>query len=570
MCGICAIMESPLDEEALRVKLIECSRRVCHRGPDWSGYRTIRIEDRNISHGIGHERLAIVDPESGAQPMVTENDRIIASVNGEIYNYKELYSTMTEPYSPTTGSDCEVIIPLYMQRGMTGCMKALKGMFSFLLYDAEKDTFFVARDHIGITSLYMGRANDGSIWVASEMKALSEDCNFIENFPPGHWWNSKTKEFVRWYEPFWLTIKEHPVGDLNLLSLQLALKTSVVKRMMSDVPWGVLLSGGLDSSLVASIAQRHASKHPERCFNPKLHSFSVGLKGSPDLKAAKQVADFIGTHHHSIEYTLQEGLDAIPAVIQHLETYNATTIRAGVPMFLLARKIKAMGIKMVLSGEGADEILGGYLYFSAAPDAQEFFEETRDKLMELNQFDCLRANKSAQAWGLEARVPFLDADFLDIAMSIHPKYKMITKDRMEKYIIRKAFDCPDDPYLPDSILWRQKEQFSDGVGYGWIDALRDMAAERVPDYKFECASQIYPYNPPTTKEEFYYRELFQGYFEKPVAASTVPGGPSIACSTARAMKWNEEFKNADDCSGRAVKGVHVNAYGDGFSTLVEK
>ncbi|KAG5181263.1 asparagine synthase [Tribonema minus] len=565
MCGILAIFNSQLPEAELRSKLIQCAQRLRHRGPDWSGYRIVG----NGKHGIAHERLAIIDPESGAQPLTSHDGTVMLAVNGEIYNFKELYQNLHKSYTPKTGSDCEAIIPLYEQRGMD-FINDLRGMFAFVIYDAKTGAFFAVRDHVGIVPLYIGWGDDGSVWIASEMKALAVECRRFRPFPPAHYWSSTTKEFTRWYNPGWRTLTGMPTQPCDLTALRNAFTKAVVRRMMSDVPWGVLLSGGLDSSLVASVASRHARRNPNSPF-PRIHSFSVGIEGSPDLKAAKEVADFLGTVHHSYQYTIQEGLDAIREVVYHLETYDTTTIRASTPMFLMSRKIKAMGVKMVLSGEGADEIFGGYLYFHKAPNAQEFFEETRDKVQALHQFDCLRANKSTSAWGVEPRVPFLDADFLELSMNIDPSEKMIHKaeGRMEKYIIRKAFDTPDDPYLPDHILWRQKEQFSDGVGYGWIDALRDNAAAHVSDDMFNHRANRFPHNPPASKEAYLYRSIFEEFYPTQAAAETVPGGPSIACSTARAIEWDESFKGRADCSGRSVGGVHNMAYDETFKTLKE-
>jgi len=556
MCGILAIFNSKLSEAELRQKLIQCSRRLRHRGPDWSGYKIVG----NGKHGIAHERLAIIDPDSGAQPLTNEDGSVMLAVNGEIYNYKQIYQNLHREYVPKTGSDCEAIIPLYEQNGIDFANE-LRGMFAFLIYDSKTGVLSACRDHIGIVPLYIGWGADGSTWISSEMKALSEDCKRFRSFPPAHYWTSESREFVRWYNPLFITIKDPPSTPCDLLKLRDAFTKSVIRRMMSDVPWGVLLSGGLDSSLVASVASRHAKSHPENPF-PRIHSFSIGIKGSPDLKAAKEVADFLGTVHHSYVYTIQEGLDAIKEVIHHLETYDTTTIRAATPMFLMSRKIKAMGVKMVLSGEGADEIFGGYLYFHKAPNSRELFLETRDKVEGLHFFDCLRANKSTSAWGVEARVPFLDYDFLELSMNIDPEEKMIKKaeGRMEKYILRKAFDTPSDPYLPEHILWRQKEQFSDGVGYGWIDALRENAEKHVSDDIFKHKGDHYPYNTPSTKEAYYYRSIFEEFFPSQAAAETVPGGPSIACSTPRAMEWDLSFKGRADCSGRSVSGVHNMAY----------
>jgi len=435
-------------------------------------------------------------------------------------------------------------------------------MFSFIIYDSRDGAFYAVRDHVGKTPLYIGYGADGSTWLASEMKALARECVRFETFPPGSFFSSKTNEFVRWYNPLWRE-PTLPTTPYDPAKLKLAFENAVKRRMMSDVPWGVLLSGGLDSSLVASVASRFIKQGGEQMsWFPRLHSFCIGLENSPDLIAAKKVADFLGTQHHSYTYTIQEGLDAIREVIYHLETFDTTTVRASTPMFLMSRKIKAMGIKMVLSGEGADEIFAGYLYFHKAPNPQEMQAELRDKISALHLFDCLRANKSTSAWGLEARVPFLDVDFLDVAMNIDPAEKMIRKDqgRIEKHILRQAFDTPDDPYLPADILWRQKEQFSDGVGYGWIDALRDNAEANVTDVMFQNAAHRFPENTPMTKEAYFYRSIFEEHYPQPSAAKSVPGGPSIACSTARAIEWDESFKNRADCSGRSVAGVHVEAY----------
>lgn len=483
MCGIFAIFSSSLPEGELRRELIACSSLLRHRGPDWSGYKVIEANPENgvpLPHGIAHERLAIIDPESGSQPLLSPDGSIIVAANGEIYNYKEIYETLEKPYSPKTGSDCEVIIPLYQQHGPTVEMvKNLRGMFSFILYDRTEDLFFVARDHMGKTPLYIGWGNDGSIYVASEMKSLIGECTKLRWFPPGHVYCNKgpnAGDFVRWFTPNWAPEMKPgvalPKNKFQADVLRHVFERAVTRRMMSDVPWGVLLSGGLDSSLVAAICARNIGRRSTSF--PKLHSFTIGLEGSPDLIAAEQVATFLGTIHHAYTYTLDEGADAVRDVIRCLETYDVTTIRASTPMYLMSRKIKAMGIKMVLSGEGADEVFGGYLYFHKCPNAQEFMDETIDKLSRLHMYDCLRCNKAMSAWGVEPRCPFLDVDFLDVAMNLDPEEKMIrtgpgvaAKDRrMEKWVMRKAFDTPDDPYLPHDILWRQKEQFSDGVGYG--------------------------------------------------------------------------------------------------------
>ncbi len=568
--GIFAIFNSTLSEPDLRKQLISCSSRLRHRGPDWSGYEIVQ------PHGIAHERLAIMDPESGAQPIKSHDGNITIAANGEIYNYKELYEGLTVDYKPKTGSDCEVLLPLYYEHGATTAfVDKLRGMFSFVLYDKSKDQFIAVRDHIGITPLYIGWGPDGSTWFASEMKALSDKCNRFQQFPPGHMYSNKgdkAGEFVRWYNPDYAVTPiggPLPTTPYDAEKLRNAFEKAVVRRMMSDVPWGVLLSGGLDSSLVASIASRHIARKSTNF--PKLHSFSVGLANSPDLKAAKKVADFLGTVHHTYTYTLQEGLDAIKDVIRHVETYDVTTIRASTPMYLMSRKIKAMGIKMVLSGEGADEVFGGYLYFHKCPNKREFHEETVDKISRLHMYDCLRCNKSVSSWGVEPRVPFLDADFLEVAMSMDPAEKMIhagpnvkrEDKKIEKWVVRKAFDTPDDPYLPAEILWRQKEQFSDGVGYGWVDSLRDAAEAEVTDQMFAAAKNRFPYNTPVTKEGYRYRVLFEELFPGQAAAETVPGGKSIACSTERAMSWDASFAGRADPSGRAA-GVHEAAYDETF------
>ncbi len=472
-----------------------------------------------------------------------------------------MYASLEMPYTPTTGSDCEVVIPLYEQLGMEKMCSLLRGMFGMVMFDKSKNEYFAFRDHLGKIPLYMGYAADGSTWVSSEMKALSNHCVRFEKFPPGHFYSSKTKSFTLWYKPMWRTV-DIPTNPYNPAVLRKALEKAVERRMMSDVPWGILLSGGLDSSLVASIATRIAKQKGDTA---RLHSFCVGLEDSPDLKAAKKVADLLGTIHHPFTYTIQEGLDVISDVIYHLETFDTTTVRASTPMFLMARKVKAFGIKMVLSGEGADEIFGGYLYFHKCPNKAEMQAELRDKLGMLHNYDCLRANKSTAAWGVELRTPFLDADFVGEAMMIDPEQKMIKKwlnekkTRIEKHILRSAFDTPDDPYLPDEVLWRQKEQFSDGVGYGWIDALRDMSEERVSDVMFKNRFHRFPINPPLTKEAYMYRAIFEEHFPQESAIATVPEGPSIACSTARAMAWDESFKNRADCSGRSVAGVRLHA-----------
>eukprot|EP00804_Cyclotella_cryptica_P021091 CCRYP_020091-RA/>CCRYP_020091-RA protein AED:0.04 eAED:0.04 QI:196/1/1/1/1/1/3/505/597 len=580
MCGIFSIFSSSLDPTDLRNHLIKCSSELRHRGPDWSGYVVIKSDPAGgipLPHGIAHERLAIMDPESGSQPLVSRDGNVIVAANGEIYNYKELYSSLSSPYTPATGSDCEVILPLWAEYGASVELpNKLRGMFCFILYDKTEDTFFICRDHVGKTPLYIGWGNDGSVYVGSEMKSLVGECTKFQNFPPGHCYSNKGEnagQFVRWYRPNWAPEMKPglppPRDKFQADVLRHAFEKAVTRRMMSDVPWGVLLSGGLDSSLVASICARNIARRSSSF--PKLHSFTIGLENSPDLKAAKQVADFLGTIHHAYTYTIEEGADAIREVIKSIETYDVTTVRASTPMYLMSRKIKAMGIKMVLSGEGADEVFGGYLYFHKAPNEQEFFDETVDKISRLHMYDCLRCNKAMSAWGVEPRTPFLDADFLDVAMNLDPREKMIVKGphvkkedtRIEKYVIRKAFDTPDDPYLPDEILWRQKEQFSDGVGYGWVDHLKAVAEKEVSDQMFASAANRYPYNTPTTKEGYRYRMIFEELFPGESAERTVPGGKSIACSTERAMNWDASFALRADPSGRAA-GVHDSAYDASF------
>lgn len=546
MCGICGCYKSTLPVSELRQTLLKCGKKLRHRGPDSNGLYTF-----NNGCALLHERLSIIDPESGSQPFITQ-EGIVLSVNGEIYNYKELKKEITIEYDYTTNSDCEVIIPLYLQYGIN-FISRLNGMFSFILYDINNENMYVIRDHIGITPLYYGYGTDGSIWFASEMKALTNVCHIIKNFSPGNYYNCQENKFIQWDFNNWKEGNLKILNDLNLKELEMNLFKSVNKRMMADVPWGVLLSGGLDSSLIASIISQNI-KEPGN-----LHTFSIGLKGSPDLKSAQLVADYIGSTHHNYIFTIQEGLDALSDVIYHLETYDITTIRASTPMFLLSRKIKSLGIKMVLSGEGADEIFGGYLYFHKAPNSEEFYKETVDKLKKLNLYDCLRANKSSSAWGLEVRVPFLDKEFLNYAMDIDPKYKMINKERpIEKYILRKAFEN-NNKYLPKEVLWRQKEQFSDGVGNNWIENLKNHAEFIISDRQMEFAHILFPYNTPQTKEGYWYRSIFDKHFPNESYAQTVEQEDTIACSTKRAMEWDENFKNNKDPSGRAVK-IHHNSY----------
>lgn len=587
MCGILALFNCVDDD--LRGLAIRNSKKIRHRGPDWSGVYLYQKEDLaetpvkngNSGHGpeiaqdecssavLCHERLAIVDPTSGAQPLYSADGTIVLAANGEIYNHNEIRKEFPN-YKFQTASDCEVILCLYEKYGKD-MVNHLDGMYAFSLFDTKKKEYFAARDHMGIIPLYIGYRADGGTVIASELKALINTCEHFELFKPGHYFHSSENEMKPWYAPLYFNINDIPTQPLELIALRQKFEAAVVKRMMSDVPWGVLLSGGLDSSLVSSIAARHA-KHQKDW--PKMHSFSIGLKGSPDLAAAKKVADFLGTSHHGFEFTVQEGLDAISEVIYHLETYDITTIRAATPMFLMSRKIKAMGVKMVLSGEGADEALGGYLYFHKAPNKEEFHKETVNKLKNLHYFDCLRANKAMSAFGVEPRVPFLDKEFLDYVMSLDPEVKMCKvrpgdekRGSIEKFILRKAFDTPENPYLPEDVLWRQKEQFSDGVGYSWIDQLREVAENQVSDLQFRNRKNRFFKNTPPTKEGYRYREIFEQHFPGESARETVLGGPSIACSTAAAIEWDEEFKRlatqvGGDNSGRAVKGVHDSAYDD--------
>ena len=564
MCGIFAIFNSTSRSSSqLRELALKHCRRLRHRGPDWSGVRVMG------TCAIAHERLAIVDPESGEQPLVSTNTNIVLAVNGEIYNYRSLQEKLQQgqqqpPYKYKTHSDCEVLIPMYMQH-KEDMVQHLRGMWSFVLHDARTNKWMAARDHVGITPLYIGWATDGAVCFASEMKALQDLCICVQQFPPGHVYTNTSNQLERWYSPLWMQPDHTPVGDLDLSALRTALERSVRARMMSDVPWGVLLSGGLDSSLVASIASRYAAE--ESTSFPRLHSFCVGLVDSPDIQAASDVASYLGTVHHTYTYTLQDGIDALSDVIYYLETYDVTTIRAATPMFLMARKIKATGVKMVLSGEGADEIFGGYLYFHKAPSPEALHTECVEKVRSLHMYDCLRANKATSAWGVEARVPFLDSDFLNVVFALDPRHKMCSTERagragrMEKWMLRKAFDTNDRPYLPSSVLWRQKEQMSDGVGYGWIDGLREYAAENVSDVQFYARTHRYPHNTPAHKEAYMYRQLFETHFPSEEESRTVPGGPSIACSTPTAVSWDIAFQRMVDQSGRAV-GVHAAHYDD--------
>jgi asparagine synthase (glutamine-hydrolysing) len=554
MCSIFGVLDIKTDVKALRQQALQLSKLLRHRGPDWSG---VWNNDNAI---LVHERLAIVDTENGAQPLINDNRNHILAVNGEIYNHKQLENGLATPYPFKTKSDCEVILPLYLEHGVE-FIDQLQGMFAFILYDAEQNRYLIARDHIGIIPLYYGYDEHGQLFVASELKALVPVCKQIKEFPPGHYFDSKVGELRKYYQRDWQSydaVKDNPA---SLEQLKAALEHSVKSHLMSDVPYGVLLSGGLDSSLTSVIAQQFAKRRVEdndqsEAWWPRLHSFAVGLPGSPDLIAAQKVADAIGTVHHTVHFTVQEGLDSLRDVIYFLETYDVTTIRASTPMYLMARKIKAMGIKMVLSGEGSDELFGGYLYFHKAPNAKEFHEETLRKLDRLHMFDCNRANKAMSAWGIEARVPFLDKEFMDVAMRLNPQAKMCGGGKMEKHILRQAFDG----VLPDEILWRQKEQFSDGVGYSWIDSLKAHAEKEVSDQQMATASFRFPINTPESKEAYYYRVIFEEHFPHAGAIACVPGGKSVACSTPEALAWDAKMAQLSDPSGRAVRDVHTQGY----------
>ncbi|AUZ55461.1 asparagine synthase B [Stenotrophomonas acidaminiphila] len=558
MCSIFGIfgLQAGDDLQALRRQALEQSQRQRHRGPDWSG---VYVDERAI---LVHERLAIVDPAGGSQPLLSEDGTLALAVNGEIYNHRELKQELVQPYAFQTGSDCEVINALYREDDPASFLNRLNGIFAFALWDKVAGRAIIARDPIGVVPLYWGHDKQGRLCVASEMKSLADTCADVAQFPPGHWYDSATGELLQYYARPWRDYDAVQGVEVSRQALREAFEAAVHRQLMTDVPYGVLLSGGLDSSLVAAVAARYARHRIEdgdrsEAWWPRLHSFAIGLAGSPDLAAAKIAADMLGTVHHGFEYTFEEGLDALPEVIRHIETYDVTTIRASTPMFLLARRIKAMGVKMVLSGEGSDEIFGGYLYFHKAPNAREFHEELVRKLDALNNYDCLRANKSMMAWGVEPRVPFLDRAFLDVAMRMDARHKMVDKasGRIEKAVLREAFEG----YLPREILWRQKEQFSDGVGYGWIDGLKAHAEAQVSDRELAAADKRFPYNPPQTKEAYYYRSLFEQFYPSPAAAETVPGGKSIACSSPAAIAWDASFAAMADPSGRAVAGVHAQA-----------
>ena len=587
MCGFVGAFDlnsgsKPISEglrEELRSQVLEMSKRIRHRGPDWSGVYT------GNNAILSHERLAIVDPFSGKQPLVSDDGKIILAVNGEIYNHKALRAEIGNSYSFKTQSDCEVILPLYKQcmdgdQDFSAMIEKLSGIFAFALYDSERDAYLIGRDEIGVIPLYQGWDKAGRYYVASELKALEGDCVTIEEFPNGSYlWSKDNGKPVRWYHREWESfdsVKAAPraadekgeiINPSVIEKVRNGLESAVKAQLMSDVPYGVLLSGGLDSSIIAAITQKYSKKRVETdsreaAWWPQLHSFAVGLEGSPDLIAAQKAADYIGTVHHEVHFTIQEALDALPDVIYHIETYDITTVRASTPMYLLARVIKSMGIKMVLSGEGSDELFGGYLYFHKAPDAKEFHEELVRKMSKLHLYDCLRANKSLMAWGVEGRVPFLDKDFIDIAMGLNPTDKMSIrlpedgKQRIEKWILRKAFE----DMLPESIAWRQKEQFSDGVGYSWIDTLKKMTEEKVSDAEFARRENRFPVNPPKTKEEYYYREIYSRLFPSDSAARVVPHEAGVACSTAKALEWDASWGKMDEPSGRAIAGVHNDAY----------
>ena len=550
MCGIAGIFNIREQGAQWRVKALKMSQKLRHRGPDWSG---IWCGSNAI---LAHERLSIVDPESGGQPLYSCDGRQILAVNGEIYNHREIRARYSGRYEFATGSDCEVILALYRDKGID-FLEDLSGIFAFALYDEEKDEFLIARDPIGVIPLYIGYDDDGTVYIASELKALEGMCGRYEPFLPGHYYWSREPGMKRYYKRDWFcydAVKDAPEGAGKLRG---ALESAVRRQLMSDVPYGVLLSGGLDSSIISAVAVKYSERRIEddlnsKAFWPRLHSFAVGLKGAPDLAMARKVADYIGTVHHEINYTIQEGLDALRDVIYFTETYDVTTVRASTPMYLLARVIKSMGIKMVLSGEGADEIFGGYLYFHKAPDERAFHEETVRKLSKLYQYDCLRANKSLSAWGVEGRVPFLDKEFLDVAMRMNPAEKMCSESKMEKYALRQAF-CD---LLPSEVAWRQKEQFSDGVGYSWIDTLKKITSEAVSDAEMASAAERFPINPPKNKEEYYYRSIFAEHFPSDSAARSVPSEASVACSTAIALEWDASMRGKNDPSGRAVAGVH--------------
>lgn len=554
MCGIVCVFDVSKTVEDLRPAVLDMAKKVRHRGPDWSG---IFVDDNAI---MAHERLAIVDPLSGQQPIYSEDGNLVLAVNGEIYNHLELRKEFEGIYNFRTQSDCEVLIPLYLKYGAEFIHK-LNGIFGFAIYDKRDGSYMIGRDHMGIIPLYQGWDEIGQYYVASELKALEGVCKKMEVFKPGMYRLSSDEEMKQWYEPSWTSFDQVKDAVSNKEMVRVALESAVQRQLMTDVPYGVLLSGGLDSSIVASIVKKFADKRVETngkdsAWYPQVHSFAIGLKGSPDLAAAQKVADSIGTVHHEVQFTIQEGIDAVKDVIYYLETYDITTVRAATPMYLLARVIKSMGIKMVLSGEGADEIFGGYLYFHKAPSAQAFHEESVRKLESLHLYDCLRANKSLAAWGVEGRVPFLDKEFMEVAMGLNPEIKMCGNGKIEKNVLREAFEG----YLPDEVLWRQKEQFSDGVGYSWIDSLKVLVEQQVTDEQMKQKACRFPIQPPSTKEEYFYRSLFEQHFPSDTAALCVPSLPSIACSTPVALEWDEAFRLQNEPSGRAISTVHDDAY----------
>lgn len=553
MCGFVGMFDIEEDASLYREKVLKMSKKIRHRGPDWSGI----YKGENVI--LSHERLSIVDPLSGKQPLYSKDKKIVLAANGEIYNHLELREKYCQDYDFQTQSDCEIIIALYIAKG-EDFIEDLNGIFAFALYDSENDLYIIARDHMGIIPLYQGWDVDGHYFVASELKALENTCPSVCTFPPASIYNSKTKELKTWYKRDWMEYDNVKDNGGSPLDIRIALEEAVKRQLMSDVPYGVLLSGGLDSTVVSAIVAKYAqsrveSKDKETAWWPRLHSFAIGLEGSPDLAAARIAADYLHTVHHEVHFTIEEALDAVEDVIYHLETYDITTVRAATPMYLLARVIKSMGIKMVLSGEGSDELFGGYLYFHKAPNTKEFHEETVRKLSKLHLYDCLRANKSLAAWGVEGRVPFLDKEFMDVAMRINPELKLCN-DRIEKWVLREAFK----DIVPEEVCWRQKEQFSDGVGYSWIDSLKELTNELVTDVQFANIKNRFPINTPATKEEAYYRILFNRHFKSEGAASTVPHEASVACSTATALEWDESFKKMNEPSGRAVKSVHEQAY----------
>lgn len=555
MCGFVGAFELTQDLEVLRSQVLKMAKKIRHRGPDWSG---IYCGDKAV---LAHERLSIVDITSGGQPLYSKDKKLVLAVNGEIYNHRSIRAKYADKYEFQSQSDCEVLLALYQDKGID-MLEDLNGIFAFALFDIENNRYIIGRDHMGIIPLYIGYDKAGQLYVASELKALEGFCPNIKEFPAGHYLDSREGEVKQWYKRDWMTYDNVKDNSTDIDVLRKGLEDAVHRQLMSDVPYGVLLSGGLDSSIISAVAKKFAARRVENdneteAWWPQLHSFAIGLKGAPDLIAARKVAEYIGTVHHEINFTVEEALDALSDVIYHIETYDVTTVRASTPMYLLARFIKSMGVKMVLSGEGSDEIFGGYLYFHKAPDAKALHEETVRKLDKLHLYDCLRANKTLSAWGVEGRVPFLDKEFMNIAMRINPADKMCGRNgKIEKHILRQAFEG----YLPESVTWRQKEQFSDGVGYNWIDSLREMAEKKVSDKQMERAAERFPINPPMSKEEYWYRTMFEEHFPSASAASTVPSVPSVACSSAVALEWDESFKNRIDPSGRAIKSVHAEAY----------